>query len=242
MKPQVPAGKPKVSVFLPSFNKHVFCLEAIRSVLAQDDPRWELWIMENSTDGFTRGAIRENIPVDRDPRIIYEEIDVPLEVRQTTYVTPWLLNKYYAHAQGDIIAYISDDDLFTPATFGRVARYFDAHPECDVAYFGLRVSRASQAGEGIDGPWANEIPAILTRGKGGETRYVDCQIDGGQIVHRPRALEAISKPWFQEGKGADASHCDGLFMDKLAQEFLFHPLDFHGATHRITALSTWTKL
>lgn len=234
--------KPKVSVFLPSFNKHGFCVEAIESVLAQDDPRWEFWIMENSTDGFTREVIREKTPVLRDPRIIYEEIDVPREIRETRYVTTWLLNKYYPYARGDIIAYVSDDDLITPSCFGKCTRYFDAHPECDVAYFGLRVSRAREPGEGHDGPWANEIPALLTRGKGGDTRYVDCQIDGGQIVHRPRALDAIGKPWFHEGKDSDASHCDGLFMDKLAQAHLFHPLDFHGVTHRITQLSTWTKL
>lgn len=234
---------PRVSVFLPSYNKHAYCVEAVQSILDQDDPRWELWIMENSTDSRTRSVLRDHLPaLESDPRIIYEEMTIPDDVRRTWYVTPWLLNKYYAHARGDIIAYLSDDDLFTPGCFGTFTRYFDAHPECDVAYCGLRVSRAAVPGEGRTAPWANEIPALLTRGKGGDTRFVDCQIDGGQMMHRTTTLAAISQPWFHEARDGDASHCDGLFLDKLAREFLFHPLDFHGVTHRLTPLSTWSRL
>lgn len=235
--------KPRVSVFLPSFNKGAYCVEAIRSVLDQDFGDFELWIMENSTDGgLTRDAIRRQVPIDTDPRIIYEEIDIPDQVRQSVYATPWLLNKYYAHTRGDIIAYLSDDDLFTPACLGNCVRYLDAHPDRDIVYFGLKVSRAPSPGDGRNGPWANAIDAILTRGKDGETRFVDCQIDGGQFVQRTSTLAGISAPWFHEPRDRDASHCDGLFMDKLAAAYTFWPLDFHGATHRMTPISTWTRI
>lgn len=235
-------SRPALSVFLPSYNKHAYCVEAIESVTSQDFGSWELWILENSTDGGrTRDAIRSQVAVDADPRIIYEEIDVPDEVRASVYVTPWLLNKYYAHARGEAILYLSDDDLFTPGALRVLARWFGLNPDKAVVYFGLKISRAPQPGDGRDGPWAGEIPAMLTRGKDGETRFVDCQIDGGQLAHRTSALAAIDRPWFHEARDAGASHCDGLFMARLAEALTFHPLDFHGATHRITPISTWTR-
>ena len=37
-------------LLMPSYNQAHFIGEAVVSVLAQEDPDWELWILDNSTD------------------------------------------------------------------------------------------------------------------------------------------------------------------------------------------------
>ena len=54
---------PKISVFLPSYNKGEYVLDALRSVLAQSRPDWELWILENSNDGKTNLLVEEELAV-----------------------------------------------------------------------------------------------------------------------------------------------------------------------------------
>ena len=48
---------PLASVFVLSHNKRDLAVEAVQSVLAQDWPGFELWVLENSTDGVTRDLV-----------------------------------------------------------------------------------------------------------------------------------------------------------------------------------------
>lgn len=229
---------PAVSVFCPAYNKGLYTLDTIRSVLAQTRPDWELWLLENSTDGATRGAIKGMLSVEApdDPRIRLEEIDqVP---RGQVNVMGWLLNRYYGEANGRYVFYLSDDDLVDPDCFEHMAGYLDAHPEHHVCWASLRMSPC--AGPGDTGPFPEVgIPARHVPGPGG----VDCRIDGGQIMHRKSCLAAVARPWFEEGPAVEiARHIDGIFMERLVPHFPFHPIDRWLITHRYTELSTFTPM
>src|ERR1700761_9304658 len=129
---------PRISVFMPSYNKRGFAVEAVRSVLGQDFGDWELWILENSQDdGKTRSILFNNLPLHEDHRIHYEEIELNDEVRSQHWPAPYLLNQYYPRANGEIIMYISDDDLFMPGLFRAVVDYFDEHTDRNCLYFNL---------------------------------------------------------------------------------------------------------
>lgn len=231
---------PRISVFLPSHNKGGFCVEAIRSVFQQSFEDWEFHILENSTDdGRTRRIIKKYVDLE-DPRVHYLEIDVQDEIRQTHVVCPWLLNMHYPHANGEIIMYISDDDLFMPGLFRTVVSYFDNYPERDAVYFNMARTVARQPAHGT--MWAERwsgIAADAPRGVG----QVDCIIDGGQVAYRKRVLGAIQQPYFYTGKVADiACHCDGLHLEALAQAGVtFYPIPVNGLVHRHTPDSTWSK-
>lgn len=229
---------PRISVFLPSFNKRGFGVEAARSVLDQDFTDWELWIMENSTDVKTREVLKKYLPMD-DPRIIYEDINLSEGTRAQHWPAPYLNNMYYPLANGDIIMYISDDDLFMPGLFSAVVDYFDEHPARSALYFHLVRTRAFRPGEGTH--WDDAIGGIaadFTR----NDNEVDCCIDGGQIAYRKKVLDAFEdRPYFYDGNGGQASHADGLHMADVARAgFLFYPLDVPGVIHRHTPFSTWT--
>lgn len=230
---------PRISVFMPSYNKRGFGVEAARSCLTQDFTDWELWIMENSTDGKTRDVLKKYLPMD-DPRIIYEDIDLSPKIRAKHWPAPYLNNMYYPLANGDIIMYISDDDLFMPGLFRAVVDYFDEHRDRHALYFPLVRTRAAAPGQGTK--WSDafaQIPVDYIR----NDNEVDCCIDGGQIAYRKTVLDVFGdRPYFYDGKGADASHADGVHMADVARPgYLFYPLDVPGVIHRHTLFSTWTQ-
>ena len=230
---------PRISVFLPSYNKGGFAVEAARSVLGQDFTDFELWIMENSTDdGRTRKLLRKFADLS-DPRVIYEEIDLPAAVRNRHAPCPYLLNQYYPLANGELILYVSDDDLFMPGIFREVVSHFDDNPEHDAAYFHLARTSAYSPGEGKSWRqrWAG-IAADVPRTAG----QVDCFIDGGQVAYRKRVLEVMGQPYFYDGLGPEANHCDGIHLNDIGLAgFTFYPIDAQGVIHRHTPVSTWTK-
>jgi spore maturation protein CgeD len=223
---------PLASVFTLSHNKGQYAVEAIKSVLAQDYPDFEYWILENSTDASTRELIA---PLLGDPRIIYEEIDLTASERAACYVPAMLLNRYYPKAAGRYIFYLSDDDLLDPGCVGECVRFLDADPDRHVCYF----SHRHATGGGV---MLNAIMAVHPMGAGTGEPVVDCRIDGGQIVHRRTVLDAITWPWFPETpEPAQACHADGLFMQRLADRFIFWPIANYLGTKRRTELSVWDR-
>jgi glycosyltransferase involved in cell wall biosynthesis len=224
------------SVFLPSYNKRLLAVEAIESVLAQDHEDFELWVLENSTDGVTRDLVCEATA--DDPRVSCEHIDLTDGDRAAAYPPAMLLNRYYPKACGRYIFYLSDDDLLEPQCLSRVIEFMEADPARQVCYFSLRIE-AFRSGEFVqEGGIAAEGPM----GFGTDSPIVDSRIDGGQIAHTKACLDRIDWPWFPENPNpATACHADGLFMQKLAWHYTFHPLHDHLATHRRTPLSAWGR-
>lgn len=231
---------PKISVFILSHNKNGFVQEAIASVMDQAFTDFELWIVENSTDVVTRDALREYLFSDgHDPRVIYSEIEVPAAVRRSMYAPCWLLNNYYPQAQGEIILYLSDDDLFMPGLFGAVAYFFEEHPEHSAMYFDLARTNAPAPGHGTD--WNSRFAGIgadIPRGYG----QVDCQIDACQIAYRTSVLETIGQPYFYEPLDGSSGHADGIHLQKIAGHYTFMPVSVPGVIHRHTPISTWSKM
>lgn len=226
---------PLVSVFLPSYNKGHYAVEALASVLGQDYGDFEVWVLENSTDGTTREALAPHVV---DPRVIYEEIEFGPGEREAAYPTAVLLNRYYPKANGKYIFYLSDDDLLDHRCLRLCTGFLEADEARRACYFGLR--HANPYGEG----WTvtGAIPALHPMGAGTLLPVVDSRIDGGQIAHRADCLDALEQPWFPEDADRGiACHADGLFMQKLAREFAFWPVTEFLVFHRRTPLSTWDK-
>lgn len=233
--------KPFVSVFMPSYNKGLYTLDGISSVLGQTRPELELWVLENSTDGVTRGILKDSGLLE-DPRVRYEEInDVP---RGRVNVMGWLLNLYYPEAR-DYVFYISDDDVLTPDAFERLAGHLDTYPDHGACWGNLLGIAAENPGE--TGPdqgvmYSSVIYANRVAGAGS----VDCHVDGGQIMHRASCLAPagpVTQPYFEESPVLSiARHIDGIFMERLVHWYPLHPVPHHVVTHRMTNLSTYTPL
>ena len=234
---------PKISVFLPSYNKGEYVLDAMRSVFGQSRTDWELWILENSNDGVTNLVVENELsklPVETRVKVRYERLEGEEieKTRRAKYMPAWLLNVYYPEAGGEYIFYLSDDDLIDANCFELMAGELDANPGYYVVYAGLRLHVGAEPGE--TGPFPDEgIPAKDAKTFPGTA---DCKMDGGQVMHRKVCLDQLVHPYFEEiNLGHTANHCDGTFLERLVGRFPFYPIDRYLITHRRTKLSLWTR-
>ena len=113
---------PLVSIITPSFNQSRYLEETIQSVLAQTYPHIEYWIIDGgSTDGsvdiIRRFAGRLAGWVSEPDRGQTEAI-----------------NKGFARANGEILAWINSDDTYEPQAVAEAVDYLTAHPETGLVY------------------------------------------------------------------------------------------------------------
>jgi glycosyltransferase involved in cell wall biosynthesis len=111
-----------VSIITPSFNQSAFLERTIRSVLDQDHRDIEYFVMDGgSTDGS------QDIIQKYAPRLKgwVSEIDKGQADA---------INKGFAHAQGEIAAWLNSDDYYLPGTVSAVVKEFEKHPQAVMIY------------------------------------------------------------------------------------------------------------
>lgn len=113
-------SSPLISVVLPAYNAERYVGLAIRSILAQTEPDFELIVLnDGSTDG-TLAAIRQAVGGDARGRIV-DRGNVGI-VRT--------LNEGIEMARGALIARMDADDIARPERFARQRAHLEAHPAC----------------------------------------------------------------------------------------------------------------
>jgi glycosyltransferase involved in cell wall biosynthesis len=134
---------PLVSIVTPSFNQAAFLEATIRSVLAQDYSRIEYIIVDGgSTDG-SLDIIRKH--ADRLAWWVSEP-----DRGQTDAI-----NKGFAHAHGDILAWLNSDDTYEPGAIREAVNCFQQFPEHGLIYGGANY--INEAGQ-----WIGEFDAAKT--------------------------------------------------------------------------------
>lgn len=115
----------KVSIVTPSFNQGQFIEKTIRSVLCQDYPDVQYIVVDGLSNDSTRYVLDRY--KDHIDHIIIESDDGQSDA----------LNKGFALATGDILAYLNSDDVYaSPHVISTVVRYFQ-ESNADAIY-GLR--------------------------------------------------------------------------------------------------------
>src|SRR5215208_1970372 len=111
-----------ISVVTPSYNQAHFIEDTIRSVLSQDYPHMEYLIVDGGSTDNTVEIIRK------------------YESRLTWWVSEKdlgqtdAINKGFARAKGDILAWINSDDTYESGAITAAVNYFHAHPEVGMIY------------------------------------------------------------------------------------------------------------
>lgn len=113
---------PLVSIVTPSFNQAQYIESTIQSVLMQEYPRIEYLVVDGgSTDG-TVDIIKK-----------YEE-KLAWWVSETDKGQTDAINKGFARATGEILAWLNSDDTYEPGAISAAVKYLQQHPEVGMVY------------------------------------------------------------------------------------------------------------
>ena len=119
---------PRISVVTPVFNGREYIAETLESVLNQDYPALEYFVVDGgSTDG-TLDIIRSYQNHKDFPHEISLAISEPDEGMYDA------ISKGFQRATGEIFCYLNADDLFECGGLRSVGEYFSRHPEVQVIY------------------------------------------------------------------------------------------------------------
>ncbi len=225
----------KFSVVLCSYNKTKYVKDAIKSVLNQTYQDWELIIAENSSDMRTRKAVHNMAK--NDERIkVYEENHTRQE-RIDRCPLGDLVTKYFDMAEGDYIAFLADDDIWTSDFLEVFAGHFERNPSHKAAYCDLTYIWLTPKGDKI---FSNKLINNKIFDEDDQPLY---NLDGGSVVFGKECLKYIGRPYYPVFPLFDEQTriADGLFLNKLAQFHKLYPVNHMLLKHRRTNQSTWDR-
>jgi glycosyltransferase involved in cell wall biosynthesis len=121
---------PHVSVIIPVYNQADFVLAAVESVLEQDYPSIDLTVVD---DGST----------DATPRFLAEHPGDFKVLTQPNRGAAAALNRGIRESTGELVCWLSADDLFLPGKVTRQAEAFGEDPGLGLVYTGYERVRAN---------------------------------------------------------------------------------------------------
>lgn len=113
---------PLVSVVTPSYNQGAFLEETMRSVLEQDYPKIEYWVIDGGSSDNSINIIKA-----------YQQ-RLAGWVSEKDRGQADGVNKGFAKATGEIVGWLNSDDLYYPGAIREAVAAFQAHPEASFVF------------------------------------------------------------------------------------------------------------
>lgn len=199
----------KIDIILPTYNRPHLLQRAIKSVLQQTCPDWELWIYDDGSDHNIQAIIEKyedkRIHFFAGPKLTQEE----RKGRGGAVARNILLKK----SKNDLIAYLDDDNYYWPEAIEGAIKHFREHPERNVIFGKLTYSS----------PETESIPREKRQVRFFTQPVSDplCKLDTSQVMHR---RECLKVSYWPEKTPNDVFE-DGLFFRKLREKYTFYPVN-----------------
>ena len=114
--------RPLVTIITPSFNQSRYIEATIQSVLSQDHPNIEYMIVDGGSQDGTVEIIKK-----------YQD-KLAWWVSEKDKGQTDAINKGFARAKGEILAWLNSDDTYEPGAISAAVRYLQEHPEVGMVY------------------------------------------------------------------------------------------------------------
>jgi glycosyltransferase involved in cell wall biosynthesis len=208
----------KVTCILTSYNRPVGVAEAIASVQAQTYTNWELVIVDDNSNQITQSILKDIVRNDPRCKLIQSGVKDEDRFKTTRYAT--CINMAIPHIRGDLVTYLTDDDIFYPKRFEKMVEIFRRNSAIHVVYGRQKVVVLNN---GV-------VISEFIRPSAGVTRSPGGRVDHNSFMHRRSCLNKV-KRW--DDNPSLWSHADAAFFQRLAQYWDFYPLDFITDEHRL---------
>lgn len=216
----------KVSCILTSYNRPNYIQDAITSVINQTYPHWELIIVDDNSNEETQEVIDSYVKTD--PRIQILQTGVKEEDRRKTTRYATGINMALPRLSGDLVTYLTDDDIYYPGRFEKMVEVFEANEQIHIVY-GKQCFAVL-----VDGQFQKSGIRPLV----GITREPVEKIDHNSIMHRTSCFKLIPR-WNDDP--AIWAWADAVFFLDLAKHWDFHPVDYVTDEHRYHPKSIQAK-
>lgn len=201
--------------------------EAIASVKAQTTDRWELVVMYSGR--IDQATLDELYHDDARIRLAPTGEDAGGSVGRCGQ--GWAINEAWRRGlvRGDLVCYLSDDDVLNPGAVGAWIVTARASPHQN-AWYGMAERQRIDAAGGVEllGP-------LGLRGVSSPINSLRGHVDGLQLCHR----RGFHVEWPEDA--AVAGEADGVWMEALTQLTPIHPAQHVVGIHRHTPESCFTQ-
>jgi len=223
----------KIDILMPTYNRFNLVQRAIRSVLQQTSPDWELWVYDDGSD-YDFNKIREKFQDERIHFFVGERLTDEQRAASCRYsvINNFLLNR----SSNELISYLCDDDYYWPEAIEGALSFFKRNPTVYVAYGKLTYS--------FEGREEEPREKRDLRFPGTVLKNPFNKVDHNQVVHRRECLK-VSR-WIEDPATWNGS--DAYFFLRLASVYPFYPMDVWFANkylHRYcnqNLKGTWIKV
>ena len=120
------AGKPRVSVIMPNYNKGPFAEEAVGSVLSQKGVDAELIFVDDASTDGSADAVKTLSKTCVGLKVIFLSKNSGGAAAR---------NVGMANARGEFLFFMDSDDLMEPDALASAVSQFEAQPDLDFAVF-----------------------------------------------------------------------------------------------------------
>jgi glycosyltransferase involved in cell wall biosynthesis len=196
------------AVIISSYNRPKMVCEAIQSVLLQR-ASVQLIVADDDSNAETRRAIEAEIRGRPDCSVLYANRPREGAMLDITLRATSCINDALAIVDAEFVHYLPDDDWFASGRFYTFERFFDAHPDADIAY-GRMFTVDHDTGALTEELFLNSLT----------DRPVNW-VDHGQFCHRSSALERVPRWPATPHYAFDAN----FFLALVAAGYSFHPVN-----------------